>query len=135
MLYLLDTNAVSDLARRTPTVENRAARTVPADQTVTCTIVVGEVRFGIAQLSVGRRRNGVEADTSRVLSGYPCVPVPAAAADHYATIKTAMRQSGRGIGENDLWIAATALSIGAVLVSRDADVQGIPGLAVEDWSV
>ena len=46
-----------------------------------------------------------------------------------------MRQQGRGVGENDLWIAATALSLGAVLVSRDADVRGIPGLTVEDWSV
>ena len=36
--------------------------------------------------------------------------------------------------ENDLWIAATAMAIGATLVSRDADFARIDGLAYADWS-
>ncbi len=36
--------------------------------------------------------------------------------------------------ENDLWIAATALSLGATLVTRDSDYEGIEGLQIEDWS-
>lgn len=34
------------------------------------------------------------------------------------------------LDENDLWIAATAMSIGATLVSRDRDFRGIDGLSV-----
>jgi predicted nucleic acid-binding protein len=36
---------------------------------------------------------------------------------------------------HDLWIAATALALGAVLISRDNDFQQIDGLTVEDWTV
>ena len=63
------------------------------------------------------------------------MPIGPAVGDHYARLKVAARRLGHGIGENDLWIAATAVSLGAVLVSRDGDVRGIPGLTVEDWSV
>lgn len=37
--------------------------------------------------------------------------------------------------ENDLWIAATAISLGAVLVSADGDFErvGAP-LELEDWT-
>ena len=34
------------------------------------------------------------------------------------------------IDENDRWIAATALALGATLVTRDGDFAGIGGLAV-----
>ena len=36
--------------------------------------------------------------------------------------------------ENDLWIAATALALGATLVTRDSDFSGTPGLVIEDWT-
>ncbi|MEK6563200.1 MAG: PIN domain-containing protein, partial [Candidatus Binatota bacterium] len=36
--------------------------------------------------------------------------------------------------ENDLWIAATALFLNAVLVSMDSDFQRVNALNVEDWT-
>jgi predicted nucleic acid-binding protein len=36
------------------------------------------------------------------------------------------------LDENDLWIAATALALAAVLISRDSDLYQIDGLTVED---
>ena len=102
---------------------------------VACAMVVGEVRFGVERLSTGARKADVARRTTVVLARLMCLSIDPAVADHSAQIKVAMRRSGRGIGENDLWIAATALSIGALLVSRDADVQGVPGLTVEDWSI
>jgi predicted nucleic acid-binding protein len=38
------------------------------------------------------------------------------------------------LDENDLWIAATAVALDAVLVSRDSDFQQIEGLKVDDWT-
>jgi predicted nucleic acid-binding protein len=54
--YLLDTNAISDLMRASPRIENWMAGLEPGDRVVTCTIVRGEVLFGIARLPPGRRR-------------------------------------------------------------------------------
>jgi predicted nucleic acid-binding protein len=42
----------------------------------------------------------------------------------------AQQQSGLVLNENDLWIAATALALGATLVSRDTDFSRIDGLLV-----
>ena len=64
----------------------------------------------------------------------PCESVPAVAGDYYAKIKLARQQKGLGLDENDLWIAATALALGAVLISRDSDFQQIDGLTVNDWT-
>ena len=56
--------------------------------------------------------------------------VSQAVIDAYATLDHHSRSVGRKMGKNDLWIAATALALGATLVSRDLDFREIPGLAV-----
>jgi hypothetical protein len=39
----------------------------------------------------------------------------------YSQIKATRQRQGLGLDENDLWIAATAKALGAVLVSSDRD--------------
>lgn len=97
---------------------------------VTCTIVCGEILFGITRLNEGKRRNELELAAGMILDSIPCEPVPAKAGDYYAMIKLARQRSGLALDENDLWIAATALTLGATLVSRDRDFSGITGLRV-----
>ena len=53
-----------------------------------------------------------------------------AAGDVYANIKVSQQRRGLPLDENDLWMAATAVALGAILVSRDSDFQGIEGLSV-----
>jgi tRNA(fMet)-specific endonuclease VapC len=60
--------------------------------------------------------------------------VPEAAADAYANIKHAGEQQGLRLDENDLWIAATALALGATLVTRDSDFRSVEGLSRTDWT-
>ena len=100
------------------------------DRVVTCTIVRGEILFGIARLPPGRRRTELEETGRQFLAIVRCEPVPERAADFYAAVKLARRQRGLALDENDLWVAATALALGATLVSRDGDFGGIDGLAV-----
>ena len=64
------------------------------------------------------------------LAALRCEPVPERAGDYYAAVKLARQQRGLTLDENDLWIAATALALGATLVSRDSDFGGIDGLPV-----
>jgi predicted nucleic acid-binding protein len=59
-----------------------------------------------------------------------CEAIPERAGDFYAVVKAARQQRGLTLDENDLWVAATALALGATLVSRDSDFGGIVGFPV-----
>ena len=135
MLFLLDTNAFSDLMREHPAVDAHLASLSPADRVFICPVVRGEIRYGIERLPSGKRRQELEAKAANLFAVIPCEPVPEVAGDHYAKVKLARQQKGLMLDENDLWIVATALALGAVLVSRDSDVQQIEGLTVHDWTV
>jgi predicted nucleic acid-binding protein len=128
--YLLDTNAISDLMRASPQIENWMAGLEQGDRVITCTIVRGEILFGIARLPPGRRRTELEETGGQFLATVRCEPVPERAGDFYTAVKLARQQRGLTLDENDLWVAATALALGAALVTRDSDFAGIDGLRV-----
>jgi predicted nucleic acid-binding protein len=77
----------------------------------------------------------LESQATPLFAILPCEAVPETAGDFYATTKIARQSKGLGLDENDLWIASTALALGATLVTRDSDFANIDGLQVEDWSV
>jgi len=56
--------------------------------------------------------------------------VPKRAGDIYPSVKLARQQRGLALDKNDLWVAATAIALGAVLVSRDTDFAETDGLPV-----
>jgi tRNA(fMet)-specific endonuclease VapC len=61
-------------------------------------------------------------------------PVPAA--QHYAEIRADLKQSGKLIGANDLFIAAHARSLGLTLVTNNtAEFSRVRGLALESWTL
>jgi predicted nucleic acid-binding protein len=80
MTYLLDTNAISDLMRAAPRIENWMASLGEDDRVITCTIVRGEILFGIAKLPEGRRRTELEQTGHQFLASLRCEPVPEPAA-------------------------------------------------------
>ena len=131
----MDTNAFSDLMREHPKMDAHLASASPAERVIICSMVRGEIRYGIERLPQGRRRQELEAKATKLFAILPCQPVPEAGGDHYATVKLTRERRGLALDENDLWIAATALALGAVLISRDSDFQQIDGLTVEDWTV
>jgi predicted nucleic acid-binding protein len=76
----------------------------------------------------------LEAKASGLIAAIPCEAVPEPAADHYAHVKITRASKGLAMDENDLWIASTALALGATLVSPDNDFQQVDGLTVVDWT-
>src|SRR5262245_31317631 len=104
--------------RSAPWIESWMKALDQRDRVVTCTIVRGEVLFGLSRLPEGRRRSELENAVHKFLGAFRCEPIPARAGDCYATIKLARQHQGLILDENDLWIAATALAMGATLVSR-----------------
>lgn len=120
--------------RRAPKVRSRIANLSANDRAVICTITRGEILYGLTRLPLGKRRQDLEADVTRLFSQVDCVSVAEVVGDRYATIKSAAERQGTPLDENDLWIAATALSLNAVLVSTDSDFQRVNALKVENWT-
>jgi predicted nucleic acid-binding protein len=130
VIYLLDTSAISALMRADARMASWLSSIGVDDRVVICTIARGEILFGLERLASGRRRTELEEKAAKLFAVLPFEPIPAAAADRYATVKASQQRRGLPLDENDLWVAATALAIGATLVSRDSDFHSIEGLAV-----
>lgn len=128
--YLLDTNIISALIRTDARLRAWLAGLTEDDRILTSTIVRGEILFGLARLPAGKRRTDLEVRAHAILAVIPCEPLSAAVADAYAQIKVTRLQTGFALDENDLWIAASAMALGAVLVSRDNDFTLLNGLTV-----
>jgi len=54
-------------------------------------------------------------------------------ARHYAQIKNRLREAGRPIAENDIWIAAVARQLGLTLVSQDTRFAEVENLETATW--
>ena len=131
-LYLLDTNIVSAVMADHPMVKARLS--LQPGQIVTCAIVRGEMGYGLERLPPGKRRTNLEAKAAVVFAALPIEPITAAAGPIYGTIRHSLELQGQNCTDNDLWIAAAALSLGATLVSNDQVFSHVPGLVVEDWT-
>ena len=133
--YLLDTSTCSLLMQDNSRVKGRLDSLTESDYHFTCPIVKGEIFFGIVRLPDGKRRQDLEQRANELFTTVPCDPIPDTVADVYAQIKIASQEQGTSLGECDLWIAATALTLDAILVASDSDYERIVGLGLrlEDW--
>jgi tRNA(fMet)-specific endonuclease VapC len=129
---LLDTNAISDLMMDHPKV--RARLLACTDPILTSTIALGEIRYGLNRLPLGKKRTDLENRALRTLLGIPIEQVTQPISDEFGRLKASLEGQGINLGDNDLWIAATALSLSYTLITRDSIFIRIPGLQVEDWS-
>ena len=59
---------VSDCMSRHPKIEARLAGMSSSDRIITCTIVRGEILFGIERLPQGKRRSDLAAKASATMS-------------------------------------------------------------------
>ena len=107
----------------------------PRTGILTCVIVEGEVRLGLARLAEGRRKDDLTSAFEDVLSTIrDILPASRSIADEYGRLKAQLWGSGTPIGENDLWIAATALVHGLLVLTSDPDFDAVPTLNVANWS-
>jgi len=69
------------------------------------------------------------------LASWKLWPVTEAAAFEYGRIAAELRRLGRPIGQNDMMIAAIALTLGnCTVVTMDGDLSAVPGLTVQNWA-
>ncbi len=133
--YLLDTSICSFLMHGNSKVNGHLDSLTDSDFHFICTIVKGEILFGIQRLPSGKRKQDLKQRADELFAEVQCDTIPEPVADTYAQLKAAAEQQGTPLGECDLWIAATALPLDAILVASDSDFDRIVGLGLrlEDW--
>ncbi|MBW1921630.1 MAG: type II toxin-antitoxin system VapC family toxin [Deltaproteobacteria bacterium] len=95
---------------------------------------IGFSVVSIGELLVGFKLGGKEQKNRKELEQFldsPRVvvyPVDESTADFYAQILCNLRQIGKPVPTNDIWIAASAFQHGLKLLTRDSHFQWIPGL-------
>ena len=124
---ILDTNALSAFVDGDPAV---GARLLQASGAAIPVIVLGEFRYGIA---ASRYRRQYEAWLERHLPDFEILSVTESTTLMYAHVRSALKQLGRPIPANDVWIAALALQHRLPLLSQDEHFDVVPGLRRETW--
>ena len=133
-MYLLDTDILSNLLKRTPSTALIAKlASEPSELQSTSSITLGELLYGAHRL--GPRANLLLERLERtLLPNLPVLSFDAAAACRYGEMRAELERKGTPIGDADLRIGAIALTRGLTMVTGNVrHFQKIPGLAVENW--
>jgi tRNA(fMet)-specific endonuclease VapC len=131
--FILDTGIAGLYLDRKRGVFERAAEEVARGTRVGIAApILSELAFR-AEGSPHRERN--LARLRQALGVWKLWLVETAAAFEYGRIAFELKRIGRPIGQNDIAIAAVALSLGSTtVVTMDADLAAVPGLVVENWA-
>lgn len=129
-LYLLDTNIVSQLLRNPVGPVHDQIREIGLENVAVSVFVAAELKFGAAK----RQSQKLTAGISNFLARIRVLPFESPADDAYAIVRTQLEQAGKPIGAVDMFIAAHALALDAVLVTDNSrEFSRIEGLKLENW--
>lgn len=135
-MILVDTNVISEPLRREPSaavIEWLDAQNV--ETLFLAAISLAEMRFGVAALPEGRRRDWLQQSIEqRVVPLFRgrILPFDDAASDAYASLRAKVRATGHAMASADGFIAATAAANGLIVATRDVAPFEAAGLRVID---
>lgn len=134
LLWLLDTNILSELGRQQPAGrvvqrfnQHEHACAIPA-------AIWHELWFGVLRLPAGRRKDELTEFVQSVAGSLQKLPYTEATARTHAELRASQAELGRVLSEPDAHIAAVAITQGLTLVTRNTrDFEGLPGLRLANW--
>jgi tRNA(fMet)-specific endonuclease VapC len=132
--YLFDTGIAQDFVNRRHGVTERAdSARHEGGRVGICTPVLGELWSGVeGSLSRDRNLQRLRLALSRLVVW----PYTNEAAEQFGRVFAELRRIGRPMQQVDIMVAAIAPSLGScTVVSKDSDLEAVPGLAVENWAV
>lgn len=137
-MIILDTNVISEPTTKAPDTRVIAWLDAQASGTLYLSAVtVGELRYGIAAMPAGRRRDEytdwLENHTLPAFAGRVLAYDLAVAAE-YGRLMSAARTAGLAIATADGMIAATAAATGFIVATRDTspfEAAAVP--TIDPW--
>ena len=133
-MILLDTNVVSEPLKTSCDKNVLSWLDEQVIETLyLSTISLAELRFGIAALAEGKRRDtlfsSLEQQVLPLFAGR-ILPFDEQASQAYATLRASARTAGRAIATADGYIAAIAVTHGLAVATRDTSPFEAVGLKV-----
>jgi toxin FitB len=136
-MIVVDTNVWSELTKAAPSETVRRWEAENAENLWLATIVLAELRGGIALMPEGRKRSDLASQTDRIVEIFAdrILPFDAVASQAYGRVLLSARQAGRPIMTADAMIAATALANGMRVATRNMnDFAGAGVELVNPWN-
>ena len=124
---LLDTNIVIALLAGEESVLEAL---INVEEVFLSNVVIGELYYGA--FKSGRPGENV-ARIEELVDNSVVISCDERVARKYGEIKNVLKNKGRPIPENDIWIAATAMLYGLTLVTRDKHFEEVADLEIESW--
>ncbi len=136
MMYVLDTDVLSNLLKRVPSKPLIAKLAqVPATQQCTTSITVGELIYGASRATA--RTDFLLTQIERILlTDLAILPFDRNAAHRYGILRAELERQGTPLADADLRIAAITLVRGFTLVTgNERHFQRVASLHVENWLI
>ena len=123
MPLLLDTNVLIKFLRG----DNKIAKVVSTyEQILVPTVVIGEYKAGVAGETAAGHQQLSALEMFLDSTAVKIVGVTEDVANAYARVFRVLKTNGTPIPQNDLWIAACAITKGAVVYSLDTHFSNVP---------
>ncbi len=127
--YLLDTNIIIGIFQGDTVIQKHLHW---AGEVLIPSIALGELYYGALKSERHNENIKIIRDFS---SDFPVMPCDSITALFYGEIKRELKNKGKLIPENDVWIAAVAKQHSLILASRDKHFNDISNLKTESWTV
>ena len=129
--YLLDTDICIYIAKQHPVSVLDKFEKLAIGEVGMSTITYGELLYGAQKSKYTKKTIRILEELATLIIP---LPIPTNAAEHYGTIRSTLEDKGRVIGNNYLWIAAHALSLGIILITNNVkEFSRVPKLKLENW--
>tara|TARA_R110002072_G_scaffold149985_1_gene298064 strand:+ start:4499 stop:4921 length:423 start_codon:yes stop_codon:yes gene_type:complete len=138
-MIIIDTNVISELLRPTPEPAVEAWLGEQDGLSIYLTAISeAELRYGVAIMTSGKRRDGLGIAIDRILRDDMAgriLPFDSAAARAYADIAATRRSAGKPISQADCQIAAIARAHDAPIATRNTpDFEGCGIDLINPWT-
>jgi predicted nucleic acid-binding protein len=133
-MFLLDTDILSNLIRRSPSpVLIAKLASIPGEQLFTSSITLGEMVYGAYRRDV-RTQSLLTRIEQVLLYSRAILPFDDDAARSYGALRAELERLGTPLADADLRIASIALARNLTVITGNVrHFNRVPGLTVENW--
>jgi tRNA(fMet)-specific endonuclease VapC len=130
-VFILDTNICIYIIKKQPASVLARFEQLQVGEVAMSLVTFGELEYGALRSQNQQKAKQILNDITRFI---PVLSMEQSVAEHYADIRADLAAKGKPIGNNDLWIAAHARSLDAILVSNNLkEFERVDGLKLENW--